>query len=322
MYQNNDIDYLKWFKKNNKQIIIWGAGARGKFAFGKLKGLNISVKAFIDQNSQKQAELLFGIKVIAPQDIEEYNDESTMIIICNASEGPAIKEQLLNKNIFNFLGYEQIDFGGGAEHYDEAYFDWQKSMGEFGAKFSARLFEKHISPDMTVLEFGSGGGYLLDEIKCQKKVGIEINQTARAEALKRGIEMVADIDDIPADFADIIISTSVLEHVENPFGALKALHGKLKEKGKIVFYVPNEGCEAEYSKSDINNHLYTWNCLNIGNLFKAAGFFVRSVERVQEMWPKDYMKLREELSEEMFWELCFVRGRAYDENRCLIVAYK
>jgi SAM-dependent methyltransferase len=324
MYKNNDIDYLKWLKKNNKQIIIWGAGIQGIDVFCKLQKQTIAVKAFVDIDINKQGrggELVFGAKVVAPQLIDEYNDENTLIVICSNSESQ-IKEELMNRNIYNFVSYTQIDFGGGTEHYDEAYFSWQRRMGEFGAKMSIKMFEKHILPAMTLLEFGSGGGYLLDEIKCAKKVGIEINAAAREEAKKRGLEMVADIEEIPDDFADIIISTSVLEHVENPFGALKSLYSKLKEGGKIVFYVPNESCETEYARNDINNHLYTWNCLNIGNLFKAAGFFVRSVERIQEMWPRKYEKLREQLGEEMFWELCSVRGKAYDENRCLIVAYK
>jgi 2-polyprenyl-3-methyl-5-hydroxy-6-metoxy-1,4-benzoquinol methylase len=319
MYRNDDIDYLKWIKKNNKQIIIWGAGIKGKDTLHKFQKLNIVVKVFVDKQASKQA--LFDVKVVPPEHIGDYNDESTLIVVCSASESQ-IKEELMNRGIYNFVSYLQLDFGGGAEHYDEEYFSWQKSMGEFGAKMSIKLFQNHILPNMNLLEFGAGGGYLLSEIKCAKKVGIEINEAARKEAKSRGIEMVADIDEIPDGFADIIISTGALEHVENPFGALKALHSKLKENGKIVFYVPNESCETEYSRSDINNHLYTWNCLNIGNLFKAAGFFVRLVERIQEVWPNEFFKLKEELSEEMFEEICNIRGKAYDENRCLIVAYK
>jgi 2-polyprenyl-3-methyl-5-hydroxy-6-metoxy-1,4-benzoquinol methylase len=321
MYKNNDIDYLKWIKQASKQVIIWGAGFMGIDTFCKFQKAGIAVKFFVDRDSKKQEELPFGVKVIAPQQVKGCNDENILIVICSASERE-IKEELMNQNIFNFISCTQIDFGGGAEHYDETYFEWQRTMGEFGAKLSMRMFAPYIAPNATLVEFGSGGGYLLAEIKCAKKVGIEINEAAREEAQKRGLETVAGIEEITDEFADIIISTHALEHVENPFGALKALRGKLKEKGKIVFCVPNESRGTEYFRSDINNHLYTWNCLNIGNLFKAAGFFVYSVERIQEVWPKEYLKLREQLSEEMFNELCSVRGKVYDESRCLIVAYK
>ncbi len=120
----------------------------------------------------------------------------------------------------------------------------------------------------------------------------------------------------------MIISNSALEHVENPLGILRELHNKLKEHGKIVFYVPNESCDTEYSRSEVNNHLYTWNCLNLGNLFKAAGFFVYKVEKIKEVWPKNYMKIEKEVSEELFDVIAEIGGNAIDENRCLIVAYK
>lgn len=113
-----------------------------------------------------------------------------------------------------------------------------------------------------------------------------------------------------------------MEHVEYPLKALRELRDKLKDKGTIVFYVPNESCDTEYKRSDINNHLYTWNCLTLGNLFKAAGYFVHSVEKVQEVWPQHYLEIAKEVSPEMFDAICRLGGRAFDENRCLIVAYK
>ena len=66
----------------------------------------------------------------------------------------------------------------------------------------------------------------------KEKTGIEINDFARAEAKKLGINSVKNIRDIPDDYADVIISTSVLEHVENPFEILRELKDKLKDGGK------------------------------------------------------------------------------------------
>ena len=59
---------------------------------------------------------------------------------------------------------------------------------------------------------------------------------------------------VPDGYADIIISTHTLEHVENPLGALRELRNKLKENGKAVFHVPNESCSTEYVRSEPNNH--------------------------------------------------------------------
>ncbi len=172
------------------------------------------------------------------------------------------------------------------------------------------------------MEFGSGGGYLLRELQAKEKIGIEINDFARKNAEMIGVLSVKNICDIPCEYADTIISTNVLEHVENPLGILRDLRDRLKEGGKAVFVVPNESCETEYTRSEINNHLYTWNCLNIGNLFKAAGYFVHSVSRIQEVWPPNYMEIAEEVSPIMFDTLAGLGGVACKENRCLIVAYK
>lgn len=175
---------------------------------------------------------------------------------------------------------------------------------------------------MVIVEFGSGGGYLLNNLDAKEKIGIEINDTAREKAKKLGIRSVKYIDDIPDDYVDVIISSSVLEHVESPLTALKQLRNKLKDGGKAIFYVPNESCDTEYQRSEINYHLYTWNCLTLGNLFKAAGYFVYSVKKVQEVWPKHYSTIEQQVSHELFEAICEIGGRAFDENRCMIVAIK
>lgn len=175
---------------------------------------------------------------------------------------------------------------------------------------------------MTVIEFGSGGGYLLEKIQAKDKVGIEINDSARIRAENKGINSVKYIREIPDCYGDIIISTHALEHTVNPFGVLQELRNKLKNNGKMVFVVPNESCNTEYFKSDINNHLYTWNCLTLGNLFKAAGFFINSVERIQTLWPKHYLEIEKEVSRELFEAICLIDGKAFEENVCVIVASK
>lgn len=320
MYINNDIDYLKFLK--NKDIYIFGCGINGKKCFNKLESKNVGkIIAFIDNDIKKQNNIVLGKPVLS---LDEYVKTATIgniIIICSNYE-KEIKLQLLNRNIHNFISVSQIDFGGGEEYYDESYFEWQKDLGKFGAKIKKQIFFPHIKKDMVLVEFGSGGGFLLKEFEVRERVGIEINDSARASAAEIGIKSYKYTSELPDDYADIIISTSVLEHTENPLGELRELRKKLKDGGKIVFHVPNESCEVEYQKSEINNHLYTWNCLHIGNLFKAAGFFVYSVERIQEMWPSHFFEIKEEMSEELFDAICRIAGKAFNENGCIIVAYK
>lgn len=320
MYKNNDINYLKYL--NGKEAIIFGAGINGKIGFFQLRKIeNVRIIAFCDNDARKQNSQFCGLNVISFETLREINHKDLMIVICSNYERE-IRQQLLDTDIHNFISVSQIDFGGGEGYYDEQYFGYQQRIGEFGGKIKADIFRPYIKEGMTVVEFGCGGGYLLNCIQAKVKMGIEINDAARAEAKRIGLDSVKYIDDIPDNYADIIISSHVLEHVENPYGALCKLRRKLKENGKAVFHVPNESCDTEYKRSEINNHLYTWNCLTLGNLFKAAGYFVYSVQKVQEMWPKNFEEISKEVSPQLFEAFCEISGKAFEENRCIIVAYK
>lgn len=320
MYTNNDIDYLKYLK--GKQKYIFGSGKIGKGYVSKLEGYE--VVAFIDNDINKQGKECLGYPVISLDEFigsNKKNEKNVMIIICTIYE-KEIREQLLTESVYNFISGGQIDFGGAAEYYDEKYFEWQKIIGKFGAKKKISYFAPYIKADMTVIEFGSGGGYLLDEISAAHKIGVEINDFAREEAETRNLKCVKYTKELPDECADIVISTGALEHCENPFLELQELRKKLKEGAVCVFHVPNESCDSEYAKSNINNHLYTWNCLNIGNLFKAAGFFVHSVERIVSEWPEHYECIDKEVSAEFFDDICKIKGAAKQTSSCLIVAYK
>ena len=43
------------------------------------------------------------------------------------------------------------------KYYDKKYFDWQKSVGEFGGKANLFKFEEYISETSDILDFGAGG---------------------------------------------------------------------------------------------------------------------------------------------------------------------
>ena len=65
-------------------------------------------------------------------------------------------------------------------YYNEDYFnDYQKKIGEFGGKANLFKFEEHIKNTDNVLDFGCGGGFLLSNLDCKYKAGIEINSIAR-----------------------------------------------------------------------------------------------------------------------------------------------
>ena len=65
-------------------------------------------------------------------------------------------------------------------YYGNEYFNnYQREIGEFGGKANIFKFKKYISRNHSVLDFGCGGGFLLNNLDCKDKIGIEINPIAR-----------------------------------------------------------------------------------------------------------------------------------------------
>ena len=170
-------------------------------------------------------------------------------------------------------------------HYDEAYFEWERKIGEFGAWADKDRFNKYITPEDVVLEFGCGGGFLLKEINCRKRLGVEINPAAIKVAQKNGIKIYTSTEEVYDNSIDVIISTNALEHTLRPLDELKKLYNKLKIGGKVIFLVPCESISYKYKPNDINHHLYSWSPMCIGNLFTEAGFKVIEVNSDASKWP-------------------------------------
>lgn len=207
-------------------------------------------------------------------------------------------------------------------HYKKDYFDWQKNYGLFGGMVEPFKFQPHIQPGDNVIDFGSGGGYLLKNLLCKGKQGIEINDTARGESIANGVPSVKNASEIPDNWADVIISNHALEHTYQPLDEIKALYPKLKSGGKIIFCVPLEKVNP-YQPNDINQHLYTWSEMNLGNLFHLAGYKVRSVKEIKHKWPPYFWWIRKNLGATIFDISCRIWARyKWKISQVLIVAEK
>ena len=77
-------------------------------------------------------------------------------------------------------------------------------------------FQDYIKPKYNIIDFGCGGGYLLKNIKCKNKIGIEVNLSARRQAELNGIKTYESITEIEPSWADLIISNNALEHCLHP----------------------------------------------------------------------------------------------------------
>lgn len=175
--------------------------------------------------------------------------------------------------------------------YGKEYFDWQKNIGIIGGKVNKFKFETEVKESDVLMDFGCGGGYLLENFNNKIKIGFEINKTAWDEILKKGIEVYDNFDDILDDSIDTIISNHAMEHVPLPLNTFKDLYSKLKPGGKIVIVIPLEQPTERqfyYKEGDINQHLHTWCPMTFGNLATLAGFKVLSCDVFQHQWTPDF----------------------------------
>lgn len=180
--------------------------------------------------------------------------------------------------------------GSVGSHYQdragEAYFRWQKSVGEIGGLLNADKFSSFVTPGSSIVDFGCGTGALLEQLHCQVKLGIEPNDAARRNAEVRGIDTVASPSEVKDDFADVVISNHALEHALNPYLELIELKRILRPGGILVIFVPLDDFRSQPSfDEDLNHHLYTWTPLLLRNILTEAGFEVESCDVITQAWP-------------------------------------
>ena len=194
-------------------------------------------------------------------------------------------------------------------HYDQKYFDWHKNIGAFGGLANKTKFEAYVRPEFKVLDFGCGGGYLLHNLQCAEKAGIEVNPAAIEDARAKGLTIYPQTSAVPDEWADLLISNNALEHCEQPLNELKGLLPKVKRGGSVVFIVPCETHKMRYRPNDHNQHLYGWSPMCIGNLFTRAGFDVQEVQPYLHKWPKNYVRWMKWFGPKGFDFICRMNGR-------------
>ena len=106
------------------------------------------------------------------------------------------------------------------------------------------LKKMHLPKDAAILDAGSGtGGNLVMLSAFGKVYGMEMDEEARRLASKRGIVTVEE-GELPEKIPfgdqrfDLVAMCDVLEHIEQDFSALTAIHARLKPSGKLLLTVP------------------------------------------------------------------------------------
>jgi SAM-dependent methyltransferase len=156
----------------------------------------------------------------------------------------------------------------------EEYFAWQRTSGDTEGRINARSFQQYIEERDSVLDFGCGGGFLLKNIRCARRLGVEINPMAREVARENGTECYASLSELTDVQVDVAISNHALEHVPYPTQALSELRHILKPDGTLVLKLPIDDwrVQQKINPDDINHHLYTWTPQLLFNCLQEAGF--------------------------------------------------
>ncbi len=208
-------------------------------------------------------------------------------------------------------------------YYNEEYFEYQRSAGILGGKINSLFLKDYISPTDRVVDFGCGGGFLLSNLDCKERVGIEINPTAAAMARENGVKTYQFVEEVPDEFTDVVISVHALEHTYNPLKQLQGLHRILKKGGKAVIIVPCESIKWKYKDNDVDQHLYTWSPMCIGNLMKLAGFEVHESKPCPCRWFRPFRDpFIKMFGYKAYFNICRVYGHFGPLSQIKVVASK
>jgi SAM-dependent methyltransferase len=201
-----------------------------------------------------------------------------------------------------------------------AYFAAQHRGGLLHGQLNARTkFARFVAPTDVVLDFGCGGGLLLRSLTCARRIGVEINPAARAEAEQHDIDVFERLDQVPDGVADLAVSNHALEHVLSPVQALRDLRPKLKPGGKLVLVVPIDDWRAQlkFDPQNYDHHLYTWTPLLLGNLLTEAGYEVKDISVLTHAWFPRWDRWVGRLPEAVFDAVCWLYS-AYSRKRQLM----
>jgi SAM-dependent methyltransferase len=154
-----------------------------------------------------------------------------------------------------------------------------KSRDQGISELVTEVIDKSGITGGSVLDFGCGIGLTALEFRNRSfdVLGIEESEFYREMLNKRGVESVSGMDEIRErqNTFDLVIAKDVIEHVEDPLGALQGLSAFIKHGGYLYIRVPNRFTYPLHWAVDTRGHINHFTPSMLMNLLEHAGLVVQ-----------------------------------------------
>jgi len=151
-----------------------------------------------------------------------------------AYDMPDGRRQRLRKNLTVF---DPKSVNSDPQYYDD--FWASKPDMKSLEKIRIEKMAKMIYEDKTVLDIGSGPGWIVDYLKeGTKYMGVDFSKVARKMVEDRGGLSANSMEEVKENDWDVIILAEILEHIEDDVGFLKKAADKVREGGHLLVSVP------------------------------------------------------------------------------------
>ena len=201
-----------------------------------------------------------------------------------------------------------------------------------GRLFQAEYFRPYCNEGLILLDFGCADGFFLRNLPAKKRIGVEVNDTARLKCEEVSyldgcaIDLHATLASVETASVDIAISNHCLEHVPNPLENLEELYRVLKKEGLIVLVVPfddwRNAAHKNWDPDDKNHHLYTWSPMNLGNLVSEAKFDVLNTRICSQAWSPKIFWIQRWLGIHAFLMACRLLSVLRNRREIFLLAKK
>lgn len=150
---------------------------------------------------------------------------------------------------------------------DAALLAWRTSAAEASGGTSSeavvsRAFKAMLDEERTgeVLEYGAGTGVLLKRLLGEKWAGklTGADLLPRPEGMPDSVEWIQADLNMPIDHAgasfDLVVSTEVIEHLENPRAVAREFARLLRPGGRLILTTPNQESMRSLLSLLVNGH--------------------------------------------------------------------